>query len=264
MLETKYLLSSPPRISSWVCSQPNPQARIRLFCFPHGGSGPHAFRNWHKFLPESIEVYGLQLPGRGSRLRETPFTSMESLVQVLVTQMTPDTDKPFAFFGHSLGANICFEVTRQLQRQGNSYPVHLFIASCRAPQLPKKITPFSKFSDIEFIEHLRRANSVPEEILQNPKLIQLFLPALRSDAELEETYIYHPDEPFDCPISAFGGMEDTIVTQQEIAAWRYQTRNSFLMEMFPGDHFFINNQLAPLLKSLSEQLQQYLCLNSMN
>ncbi|MGD1875279.1 MAG: aminotransferase class I/II-fold pyridoxal phosphate-dependent enzyme [Mastigocoleus sp.] len=255
-----YLADNP-----WLVSyKANPKARIRLFCFPHGGSGPQLFRDWHKELSETIDLYVIQPPGRGNRLKEFPYTQMKPLVNAIVKEILPYMDKPFAFLGHSLGGLICFEVTRELRRQCRHSPIHLFIVSCRAPQLPASGTPSYNLPDKEFIEKMRRGNSTPVKILTNPKLMNLFLPSIRADAVLGDTYQYCIEEPLDCPISAFGGTEDTVVSQNELNDWRYQTHNSFKLQMFEGDHFFLKNDSASFLRVLREQLDQCVDENASN
>ncbi len=103
--------------NNWVaCAKPNPQAKLRLFCFHYAGGGASVFRGWRDSLPQSVEVCAIELPGRGMRLRESPFTQLEPLVQHLASTLLPYLDKPFAFFGHSMGGLVSFELTRLLRR----------------------------------------------------------------------------------------------------------------------------------------------------
>ena len=189
---------------------------------------------------------------------------MKPLVNAIVEELLPYMDKPFAFLGHCLGGLICFEVTRELRRQSKPSPIHLFIVSCRAPQLPASGTPSYNLPDNEFIEKMRRGNSTPVEILTNPKFMNLFLPSIRADAVLDNTYQYCIGEPLDCPISAFGGTEDSVVSQNELNDWRYQTHNSFKLQIFEGDHFFLKNDSASFLKVLGKQLDQCVDKNASN
>ena len=216
----------------------DPQTRFRLFCFPFAGGGASLFRTWPERLQSDIEVCAIQLPGREERLAETPFDRLASLVDVLVDVLSPHMDLPFAFFGHSLGSLISFELTRRLRRQKDPGPLHLFVSGSRAPQIPDPDSPIHQLPDAEFIEALRRFNGTPKAVLDNPELMELFLPLLRSDIRLYETYIYDHEDPLDCPISAYGGLEDEEVSREELAAWRDQTRSRFSMQIFPGDHFF--------------------------
>lgn len=250
-----------PAISpnAWVlCPRPNPQARLRLFCFPYAGGAASAFYTWLDDLPGGVEICPIQLPGRESRLGEPPFTRLEPLLDALVLAIQPYLDKPFAFFGHSMGATISFELACQLRAQGASTPVHLFISGSRAPHTPDPDPPIHHLPDAELVEELRRFNGTPEAVLQNAELMHLLLPILRADLTLHETYRYVPGEPLDCPISAFGGLEDEEVSHDDLAAWRDQTCGTFTLRMFPGDHFFLRSARTLLLQAVSQDLMQVL------
>ena len=220
----------------------DPQTRFRLFCFPYAGGGASFFRTWRERLPSDIEVCAIQLPGRENRLNETPFAKLSSLIDALADVLYPYMDFPFAFFGHSLGALISFELTRWLRRQKAPCPIQLFVSGSRAPQIPNPDPPIHQLPDVEFIEEMRRFNGTPKALLDNPEFMEVFLPLLRSDIGLNETYVYDHEPPFDCPISAFGGLEDEEVSREELAGWCDQTRSRFNIQMFPGDHFFLNGK----------------------
>lgn len=245
--------------NSWVtCPKPNPQARLRLFCFPYAGGGASIFRTWPDYLPAEIEVFPIQLPGRESRLREPFFNRLSPLLQTLKQVLYPQLNIPFAFFGHSVGALIGFELTRQLRKQYNLGPAHLFISGRRAPQILNLAPPIHQLPESAFVEELRHLNGTPESILQNVELMQLVLPILRADFALSETYVYSAEDPLDCPISAFGGLQDGEVSHDDLAAWRDQTNSSFALRMFPGNHFFVQSARACILSAISQELMQLL------
>jgi medium-chain acyl-[acyl-carrier-protein] hydrolase len=223
-------------------SRQDPQTRFRLFCFPYAGGGASFFRTWRERLWPDIEVCAIQLPGREDRLTETPFTNLASLIDALAEVLYPYLDFPFAFFGHSLGALISFELTRRLRRQKAPCPMQLFVSGSRAPQIPDPDPPIHQLPDAEFIDELRCLNGTTKAVLDNPELMEVFLPLLRSDIGLHETYVYDHEPPFDCPISAFGGLEDEEVSREELAGWCDQTQSRFNIQMFPGDHFFLNGK----------------------
>ncbi|WRH68385.1 MAG: thioesterase domain-containing protein [Planktothrix sp. GU0601_MAG3] len=128
-----------PTANSWVTyPKPNPQAKLRLFCFHYAGGGAVIFRSWADSLPSTVEVCPIELPGRSSRLRETPFTQMEPLIQTLAPAIFPHLNKPFAFFGHSMGGLVSFELAQLLRKEYNQSPLHLFVSGCRAPQIPDR------------------------------------------------------------------------------------------------------------------------------
>jgi len=245
------------RNSRWVkCSKPAPQARFRLFCFPYAGGGASLFRNWANQLPSEVEVCAVQLPGREDRLAEPAFTSMPPLIEALAGALYPYLqDKPYAFFGHSMGAFVCFELARYLRKHHHTHagPLQLFVSAQRAPQLPDLDPPVHALPDNEFIEKLRHLNGTPAEILQNAEVLEITLPLLRADFAICETYHFVAGEPLLCPIFACGGIDDKDVSYERIAAWKEQTRASFTQRMFPGDHFFLHSCQAELLQVLSQQ-----------
>jgi len=244
--------------NSWVtCPRPNPQAKLRLFCFHYAGGGALSFRTWSDSLPPHVEVCPIELPGRGIRLREAPFTQLETLIQALEKALLPSLTQPFAFFGHSLGALVSFELARLLRRNYRFTPVHLFVSGHRAPQIPDPEPPIHALPEPAFLEELRRYNGTPEEVLNNPELMQLFLPALRADFAVLETYVYAPSPPLDCPITAFGGLQDWKASCEDLKAWREQTKAAFSVQMFAGDHFFLHSSKSLLLQSLSQELHNY-------
>lgn len=233
----------------------DPAAKLRLFCFPHAGGGASTFRDWSNGLPPSVEVWPIQPPGRETRMLETPFTQLMPLAQAIEQALRAYLDKPFAFFGHSMGARVCFEVARLLRQRGGPLPVGLFVSADRAPQLPDPNAPLHVLPEEEFIAELRRLNGTPESVLQCAELMRVLLPLLRADLTLIETYVYQAQAPLDCPISAMGGSQDPEANRMELDAWREQTRGSFTLRMFPGDHFFLASSKMAVLAALSQDLR---------
>ena len=241
---------------SWIAfRKPNPQARLRLFCFPYAGTGASIFRTWSDGLPPDVEVCPVQFPGRGTRLTETPFTQLSPLVQALAQALGPLLDKPFAFFGHSLGALVGFELARQLRKQAGVQPVRLFVSADRAPQIPPRRRPIHALPDREFLVELRRLNGIPRGVLEDAELMQIMLPVLRADFVVYESYLYSAEPPLDCFIYGFGGLQDQRVSRGDLEAWRDQTSVSFSLRMFPGDHFFLNTTQPLLLQVLAQELR---------
>jgi surfactin synthase thioesterase subunit len=243
-------------LESWIaCRKPSPQARLRLFCFPYAGGGVSIFRAWSDGLPADVEVCPIQLPGRGTRLMEPPFTRLSPLIHALAEALFPLLDIPFAFFGHSLGALVSFELARQLRREFAVQPVRLFVSADRAPQIPNRDRAVHSLPEREFLAELCRLNGTPRQVLQDEELRQIMLPLLRADFAVCETYEYANETPLNCPISAFGGLQDHRVNRGDLEAWREQTSASFSLRMFPGDHFFLNTTQAPLLGALFQELR---------
>jgi medium-chain acyl-[acyl-carrier-protein] hydrolase len=208
-------------------------------------------------LPADVEVCPVQLPGRGTRLTEPPFTQLSRLVQALAEALFPLLDKPFAFFGHSLGALVSFELARQLRRLHGVgvQPVHLFVSADRAPQIPYRDLPIHSLPEGQFLVELRRLKGTPREALEDEELMQSMLPVLRADFAVYETYVFSTEPPLNCPISTYGGLQDHKVSRGDLEAWRDQTSVSFSLRMFPGDHFFLNTTQPVLLRVLSQELR---------
>jgi medium-chain acyl-[acyl-carrier-protein] hydrolase len=198
----------------------------------------------------------VQLPGREHRLRERPFTSLSALVPVMAQGLEPYFDKPFAFFGHSLGAMVAFELARHLRREDRPLPLCLFVSGRPAVQIAGVDPITYNLPEPEFIEELRNLDGTPKEVLEHPELMQLMMPLLRADFEMVQTYSYTPEPRFDFPISVYGGLEDQHVSHDQLKAWQEQTAASFVMRMFPGGHFFLHSSQPLVLRKLSEALQE--------
>jgi len=229
--------------------------KLRLFCFPYAGGGAGLYRSWAEKLPAYIEVFAVQLPGRETRTRETPFTRMGPLVQAFMPVIHELSDEPFAFFGHSMGAIIVWELASQMKRQYGREPIHLFVSGRRAPQIPDTDPPIHELPEAKFVEEVIRFNGVPQEAAKHPELIEWKTPLLRADFELCETYTYQPELTLDCPITAFGGLEDPSETGELIANWRERTTKFCKVHMLPGDHFFLHTSETGLLQLLSKELR---------
>lgn len=240
--------------NAWVSHTFSSVASIRLFCFPYAGGAAQIFRGWQDEVPGEIEISPVHLPGRGRRSLEKPFSELSPLAEVLADALLSHLDKPYALFGHSVGAIIAFELTRILRRKGGPLPLHLFVSGCRAPQLTFTRRHTHDLPGAELIRELRRLNGTPETILESPEMLQLFLPVIRSDLQMVQTYNYVAGPRLSCPISAFGGLQDFDETPEMLSAWREQTTSSFHFQMFAGDHFFLQTRQSDLLQAISKRL----------
>ncbi|HEX5724523.1 MAG TPA: thioesterase domain-containing protein [Longimicrobiaceae bacterium] len=241
--------------SPWVViPRSDGRARLRLFCFPYAGGGARTFHPWARMLPSGVELCAVQPPGRENRLSEAPYTNMLELVDRLAEVLAPWMDVPFAFFGHSNGAIMSFELARRLRRAGRPLPLHLFLSGRQAPHLPPRHEPIHALAEPAFSERLRRLEGTPEEILQNDEIMELVRPLLRADFALAETYAYAAEPPLAIPISAYGGDEDPDVFVDDVHAWREYTSAAFHARIFPGGHFFLHSGRAAVLEELSREI----------
>lgn len=246
---------SPQADNLWVKPrQPDSRVNVRLFCFPYSGAGASIYYKWADVLPSIVSVYPVQLPGRETRIAESPFTQLEPLIMAAANALLPHLGQKFAFFGHSMGALVAYELTRFLQQHLNLSPVHVFVSGFGAPHLPSQHSPIHHLPTPDFVQELRKLKGTPEEVFQHRELRDLVLPILRSDFAVCETYRYRPAEPLPCPISAFGGLEDAEVPRSRLEAWREQTNREFKLRMFPGDHFYLNHSRLMLLRAVAAEL----------
>jgi medium-chain acyl-[acyl-carrier-protein] hydrolase len=245
-------VSAPAQASWFGFPCPNPSARMRLFCFPYAGSGANIFYAWHRRLPADVEVGLVHMPGRERRLNETPFTRMAPLVRSIARALLPYADKPFAFFGHSMGALVIFELSRQLRREYGLTPEQLFVSGHVAPQHAHLVPRVLALPDDLLVKELNSFTG--SGALASAQVMELALPALRADLEVCETYTYESDLPLSCPISAYGGMQDQAARREYLEGWRHETSAAFKLRMFSGDHFFIQTAGTEFLRSLSGEL----------
>lgn len=241
----------------WIVRS-KPRPHLRLFCFPYAGGGASIFRLWSKELPEEIEVCPVYLPGRENRFVEPGFTDAQALARTLTNELLPYTDIPFALFGHSMGGMICYIWACHLRAAHGRTPAHIFISGQRAPQLPPRHAPIHHLPDASFLDELFRLGGTPAAVMQNKELMELMLPLLRADFTLYETYTYAPAEPFDCPISAYYGEQDHLVSAKELDAWSEHTRGSFTLTGIPGNHFFLQSSQNLLLQAINQDLVKLL------
>lgn len=248
---------SAPR---WVAYASAPaHIRLRLFVFPHAGSGAAVYRAWAGALPSDVQLALVQLPGREARLAEPPFTRMRDLVDALVPALVPHVDVPFAFFGHSMGAHVAFEAARALRAEGRE-PVHLVASGNRAPHLPFPRPRIHHLPDERILAEFQRLGGTPAEILVDRQLMALLLPVLRADLELCETYASGPGTSgtaLTCPITVFGGTRDPDVPPAALDAWREHTTGPFARRLFEGGHFFLQEDRPRVLATLAEAIQSH-------
>lgn len=234
-----------------------PAARLRLFCFPYAGGGASVYRGWSEELPETVEVCPVQPPGREGRIRQPPFRELDALVAALDEGLSAELDElPHAFFGHSLGAIVGYELARRRRERGASPPVHLLVSAHIAPSVASDTEPIHDLPSDRFRERLRSLNGTPAEVLDHPELMELVEPLLRADFRINETYRHRSGPPLDCAVTAFGGFRDQDVPRVKIEPWAEVSTGRFRVHMLPGDHFFLSGSGRPhLLRLVKDALE---------
>jgi medium-chain acyl-[acyl-carrier-protein] hydrolase len=163
-------------------------------------------------------------------------------------------EKPFVFYGHSMGGLVGFELIRLLRKEGGPQPLHFFVSGCRGPHVIDRERLTYNLPEAELIEELRTLDGTPEEVLENPELMQVLLPILRADFEVVETYEYSEDRPLSVPISALGGLQDEKIESHHLEAWREQTTAACSVRMLPGNHFFLRTAQQDMLRVIAREL----------
>jgi medium-chain acyl-[acyl-carrier-protein] hydrolase len=239
-----------------VTPRPRPNAGVRLLCLPYAGGAASAYRAWSDALGPDVEVCALQPPGREMRLRERPFDRVEPLVAAAADALEGALDRPWAVFGHSMGALIGFELIRELRRRGAPLPLAFAASGRNAPHLPPRDRLMYGLPDDEFIAKLRRFEGTPDEVLQNRELMELLLPLLRADFAVNEVYTPREEAPLDLPLLVMGGTEDEEVSREGLAAWEGYTTGPFSVRLFPGGHFFLNTLVGPVTEAVRDTIRR--------
>jgi medium-chain acyl-[acyl-carrier-protein] hydrolase len=238
--------------------KPVPNASMRLFCFPYAGGSAQIFQDWCDSLPAEIEVIGIQYPGRGSRFIDPLISSTADMVSAILPQIMPVLDKPFVFFGHSNGALVSFELARALQAKGVRQQTHHFLSAKRAIHLPYTRKPMCNLPDDEFVVELENLGGTPTEILAQKELMELFMPILRADFSLSETFSYPQGDKLQCEATLMYGEQDEDVPTADVMSWQDLIESKVSSKSFSGGHFFVNSQKEEVLSFLNERLTSLL------
>ena len=246
--------------SKWfLLPKPNHNARLRLFCLPFAGGSADIYKSWESQLHESIELVAIQLPGRGARFIESPIAEMDLLVEELWRELKLYTNKPYALFGHSLGAKVGFALMQHIRKEGGLLPLHFFASASVAPHLPSRPPLLHQQNDQMLVESLREYGGTPEEVLDNDELMALLFPVLRADFYLAETYFASIGDPLDVGLSTFGGESDDKVLASDLTAWaEHFAGDQAVLKLFSGGHFFIESHTDDLIAQINSVLSRLL------
>jgi medium-chain acyl-[acyl-carrier-protein] hydrolase len=229
---------------------------MRLVCVPHAGAAASVYRQWPRRIPRDVEVLSVQLPGRETRIVEPALTSLAEVIERLAVALEPWLDRPYALFGHSMGALIVYELARSLQRRAQPGPTHLFVSGQAAPHRQNRHRALHRLGDEDLLAALRELTTRRDAAMEDAELMRLLLPTLRADCALCATYEWKPAPPLDCAITAFGGRDDRFVTRADLEAWKRHTSGPFDLRTFPGDHFFVHSARAGLLRAVAARLRR--------
>ena len=224
---------------------------MRLFCFHDAGGNSSLYNGWEEYMASDVELVCVELPGRGKRINEPSFQDMESLVKNLTAHLMNKIDKPYAFFGHSMGGALLFEVTRELRRLNQPLPVKMFVSS-----MPW-VGSYDR-SQVEYtLSHAELINRFPHlspEKINDEELQEILINILRSDLQLLTKYEFKREDAFEIPLIAIHGEQDPIVHKEQMEKWKEETSSSFKLISRNGGHRYIEHDPAFLSAMISTEL----------
>jgi Predicted thioesterase involved in non-ribosomal peptide biosynthesis len=226
---------------------------MRLFCFPFAGGSAAFYHNWAQVLPDTVEVSGVELPGRGMRFNAPLHRHLPAIVDPLAAALKPLCDRPFVIFGHSMGSLLGFETARRLQAAG-VVPAAFLASGRRGPGIRREGTPLHQLNDEALVHQLNLYNGTPTEILTDPDMLALFLPIIRADLQVNETHTHLEAPKLQCPIHAFAGTDDEEAPPHLVSHWRRQTQGDFSLTAISGGHFFLKENEGEFFRHLLDVL----------
>jgi surfactin synthase thioesterase subunit/glycosyltransferase involved in cell wall biosynthesis len=247
--------ANKPRSNLWLAGlEATSPDRLALFCFPYAGGGTLTYLSWKDALKGGADIVAVRPPARESRIRDAPFEDMDGLLEALHSEIEPHLEsRRFAFFGHSMGAGIAFELARRLE---NTRPELLIVSSAKAPRYRRQPSQEPDPSDSELLERVRALEGIPGDVLDNPALLELALPALRADTRLYRRHFFRPGKPLPVPIVAYGGESDPNLAPELLSGWADETQAEFKLRSFPGGHFYFNNPNSGFFEALLQDLKR--------
>ncbi|MDR7132686.1 surfactin synthase thioesterase subunit [Algoriphagus sp. 4150] len=231
--------------------------KIKLFCFPYAGGAAIIYENWRQFSNLRIEVKPVELAGHGKRFNDTPYDSLEEAVEDLFQIIIEEIkEHDYAFFGHSMGSTIAYELALKIKELNVRQPKHLFFSGKGAPDVKeKKDKKYHLLDEVQFKKKILKLGGTPEEFFEHPDLLELFIPILRNDFKLASTsFETRKLSPFECEISILLGKDEEISAEQ-VYGWRNHTNKTCSIYFFNGNHFFLNHEGKELFRVIKNSLQ---------
>ncbi|MFF9867079.1 NDP-hexose 2,3-dehydratase family protein [Streptomyces sp. NPDC013953] len=226
---------------------------LRLVCFPHAGGAATSFVSMARGLDGTVEALAVQYPGRQDRRHEPFIPSISGLVDQVVPEILRWADRPLALFGHSMGATVAYEVARRLHGTGRVSPVHLLVSGRRAPTVRRRDVAHL-LDDDALVAEIAKLQGTDDAVLQDEELLRLALPAIRNDYRAAGTYQYVPGRALECPVTVLTGDRDPNVPLEEAKAWRELTTGPFALHSFPGGHFYLNDRMDDVCRTIGRAL----------
>ncbi|MFF4604408.1 thioesterase II family protein [Streptomyces sp. NPDC001339] len=246
-----------PDDDKWVITikQAVKRPSISLICFPYAGGSPDLFRAWSDGLSDDVQLLAVRLPGRGNRIKETPYQDWDVLCQDTLDALADHLAGPHAFFGHSFGARLSYELAKLTAEKFPGMTRRLFLSSSRSPDHPQRRPYMHEMSESGFVEALREMGGTPAEILDNKVMMRFFLPSIHAEIRLAELWHDRHENPLDIPVTAMYGRTDPIDDYASMIGWKQFTRQEGELLEIPGGHFFLETHRPQVLDIINARLQ---------
>lgn len=246
--------------SKWIVRpQVRREATLQLVCLPQAGGNAWTYRQWAERLPATIELLAVQYPGHGDRLGEEPRRDFDTLLSGITGHLAPELDRPYALFGHSMGALLAFETGRALQAMDVDPAEHVFLSGYNAPGVPASSDsgiPIHEMSDPQLLERIVALDCTPREILEDREMRGLLLRMIRADSAVCDSHVLRDRSSLVSPITVLGGIDDPRTSESGLHAWQEFTTGGFDIRWFEGNHGFLLAQEERVHKMLVDILQQ--------
>lgn len=233
--------------------------KVKLFCIPYAGGMASAYYKWKDDLADYIELCPLEPAGHGRRIKdpfyETVYTAADDMSDIISGLIADGED--YAMYGHSLGSLCAFETYYALKKKGVREPVHIFFSGRNAPDDKDDPTGYYKLPDREFLEKVYFYGGNTEAMMENKELRDFFIPILRSDFKLAETYEYRPrDEKILCNMTIVNGAEDLSVLKADLDHWQKFAGKACHFNKIGGTHFFILDHVKEVTAIINHDVMQ--------
>ncbi|MEU2723967.1 thioesterase II family protein [Streptomyces smyrnaeus] len=229
------------------------EGAVQLVCFPHAGGSASFYFPVSAHLAPDVEVSAVQYPGRQDRRAEPCVDSIQKLADLVAEAVRPLAERPLAFFGHSMGAMVAYEVALRLEADGAPALTRLFVSGRRAPSTYREERVHER-DDNGVIAELQQLSGTESDLLDDPEVLEMILPAVRSDYAAVERYRHEPGRAVSCPVVALIGDQDGKVTTDEARAWAGHTSGTFDLRVHPGGHFYLVDRSRDVMDFVGEQL----------
>lgn len=226
-----------------------------LFCLPYAGGSETIYYKWKNHLNSIIILYPIKLKGRGKRFSETLYGSLEEAVDDIfdiIKDKIQDSD--YAIYGHSMGSLLAYELYYKISDSNYRKPTHIFFSGHKAPSNIGTRENTYSLPDSDFMKKIMELGGTPEELMNNQELLQIFLPIIRNDFKILETYNYEErDTKIECDVSILNGKQD-FISLEAILAWKNHLCRGFKVYNFEGNHFFINSNIENICSIINTTL----------